>query len=284
MWPSFFTRIDRHDHGPARMESDSMKCVVIGGSGLIGAKLVSRLRRSGHEVVAASPSSGVNVITGDGLAQALAGARVVVDVANSPSFEDRAVLTFFETAGRNLLAAEGKAGVSHHLALSVVGAQRLRDNGYFRAKRVQEHLVESSGIPYTILQSTQFFEFIGAIIDTGTDGGFVRLSPALIQPIASDDVAATLADLAVASPANGTIETAGPEPFPLDRLAQNFLSAKGDGRRVVADVHARYFGSELNDRSLTPAENARIGPTRFEDWLAGLKASASATGGLTSGA
>jgi uncharacterized protein YbjT (DUF2867 family) len=266
------------------MESDSMKCVVVGGSGLIGAKLVSRLRRSGHEVVAASPSSGVNVITGDGLAQALAGAHVVVDVANSPSFEDRAVLTFFETAGRNLLAAEGKAGVSHHLALSVVGAQRLQDNGYFRAKRVQEHLIKSSGIPYTILQSTQFFEFIGAIIDADAGGDLVRLSPALVQPIASDDVVATLADLAVSSPAHGTIEIAGPEPFPLDRLAQNFLAAKGDRRRVVADVHARYFGSELNDRSLTPAKNARIGPTRFEDWLAGLEASASAAGGLTSGA
>jgi uncharacterized protein YbjT (DUF2867 family) len=265
------------------MESDSMKCVVIGGSGLIGAKLVSRLRMSGHEVVAASPSSGVNTITGEGLAEALAGAQVVVDVANSPSFEDQEVLRFFETSGRNLLAAEAKSGVSHHLALSIVGTARLQDNGYFGAKRAQERLIESSGIPYTILQSTQFFEFVGSIIQSGTDGDLVRLSPALVQPIASDDVVATLADLAVEPPANGTIEIAGPEPIPMDKLAQKFLAAKSDRRQVIADVHARYFGSELNDRSLTPAKNARIGPTRLEDWLAGPGAPTTAPGGRISG-
>lgn len=260
-----------------------MKCVVIGGSGLIGAKLVSRLRRSGLDVVAASPSSGVNVITGEGLAEALAGAEVVVDVANAPSFEDEAVLRFFDTSGRNILAAEAKSGVKHHLALSVVGTARLQDNGYFRAKRAQERLIEVSGRPYTILQSTQFFEFVGSIIQSGTDGDSIRLSPALVQPIAADDVVATLADLAVEPPANGTIEVAGPEPIPLDKLAQKFLAAKGDRRQVIADVHARYFGSELNDRSLTPEKNARIGPTRLEDWLAGLGAPTSVPGDRTSG-
>jgi len=243
-----------------------MKIVVIGGSGLIGTKLVNRLRPKGHEVVAGSPSSGVNTITGEGLAEVLAGAQVVVDVANSPSFEDRAALEFFETSSRNLLAAEAATGVGHHLALSVVGTDRLLESGYFRAKMAQENLIKSSKIPYTILRSTQFFEFIHSIIEAGAAGDVIRLSPALVQPIASDDVAAALADLAVGPPVNGTVEVAGPEPFPLDKLAGVVLSTKEDNRRVIADVHARYFGIVLNDRSLTPGANPRIGPTRLEDW------------------
>jgi len=244
-----------------------MKIVVIGGSGLIGSKLVGRLRETGHEAVAASPRSGVNTITGEGLAQALAGAQVVVDVANSPSFEDKAVLEFFETSGRNLMAAEAAAGVRHHLALSVVGTERLPDNGYMRAKLTQERLIKAGGIPYTILQATQFFEFIGGIVEGGLKDGAIRLSPALIQPIASDDVVATLAELAVGSPLNATVEVAGPQACPLDKLARKYLTANGDGREVIADVHARYFGAKLNDRSLTPGEHPRLGATRFEDWL-----------------
>ena len=244
-----------------------MKIVVIGGSGLIGSKLVGKLRQVGHEVLAASPASGVNTLTGEGLAEALAGAQVVVDVANSPSFEAKAVLAFFETSGRNLLAAEAAAGVKHHVALSVVGTERLLDSGYFPAKLAQEKLIKESGMPYTILRATQFFEFVGAIIQSGTDGDAIRLSPALIQPIASDDVAAALADVAVAPPVNGTLEVAGPEPFPLDKLAEKFLAAKGDSRQVIADVHARYFGAAIDDRSLTPGEHPRLGSTRFENWL-----------------
>jgi uncharacterized protein YbjT (DUF2867 family) len=244
-----------------------MKIVVIGGSGLIGKKLVNNLRQHGHEVVAASPSSGVNTLTGEGLAEALAGAQVVVDVANSPSFEDKAVLEFFETTGRNLLAAEAAAGVGHHVALSVVGTDRLLASGYFRAKVAQENLIKASKIPYTILRSTQFFEFVSGIAQSATDGQTVRLSPALVQPIVSDDVAAALADVAVEEPLNGTIELAGPEPIRLDELVRRFLSANGDARKVTTDVHALYFGTELNDQSLTPGDNPRIGPTRFEDWL-----------------
>jgi uncharacterized protein YbjT (DUF2867 family) len=249
------------------MESKVMKIVVIGGSGLIGTKLVNRLRQNGHEVVAASPNSGVNTITGEGLAEALAGAQVVVDVANSPSFEDKAVLEFFETSGRNLLAAEAAVGVGHHLALSVVGADRLPDSGYLRAKMAQENLIKASKIPYTILRSTQFFDFLNGIAQSATDGRTVRLSPAFLQPVVSDDVAATLADLTLGTPVNGTVELAGPERISLDELVRRFLSAKQDPREVVADVHARYFGAELNDQSLTPGDNPRIGPTRFEDWL-----------------
>jgi len=241
--------------------------VVIGGSGLIGTKLVNNLRQHGHEVVAASPSSGVNILTGDGLAEALAGAQVVVDVANSPSFEDKAVLEFFETAGRNLLAAEAAAGVGHHVALSVVGTDRLLASGYFRAKMAQENLIKASTIPYTILRSTQFFEFVSAIAQSATDGQTVRLPPALMQPVVSDDVAAALADVAVKVPVNGTVELAGPEPIRLDELVRGFLSATRDARKVTTDVHARYFGTEVNDQSLTPGDNPRIGPTRFEDWL-----------------
>jgi uncharacterized protein YbjT (DUF2867 family) len=244
-----------------------MKIVVIGGSGLIGKQLVSNLRRHGHEVVAASPSSGVNTLTGEGLAEALAGAAVVVDVANSPSFEDKAVLEFFETSGRNLLAAEAVAGVGHHIALSVVGTDRLLASGYFRAKMAQENLIKASKIPYTIVRATQFFEFVGAIAQSATEGQTVRLPPALMQPIVSDDVAAALADIAVEKPSNRTIDLAGPEPIRMDELVRRFLSAKGDARKVTTDVHAGYFGTPVNDQSLTPGDNPRLGPTRFQDWL-----------------
>jgi uncharacterized protein YbjT (DUF2867 family) len=244
-----------------------MKIVVIGGSGLIGTKLVNKLRQLGHEVVAASPASGVNTITGEGLAEALAGAQVVVDVANSPSFEDKAVLEFFETSGRNLLAAEAAAGVGHHIALSVVGTDRLLKSGYFRAKMAQEDLIKASKVPYTILRSTQFFEFLNGIAQSATHGQTVRLSPAFVQPVVSDDVAAALADVTLGAPVNGTVEPAGPERLRLDELVRRFLSANQDARQVVADVHAPYYGTELNDQSLTPGDNPRIGPTRFEDWL-----------------
>jgi uncharacterized protein YbjT (DUF2867 family) len=244
-----------------------MKIVVIGGSGLIGTKLVKLLRERGHEALAASPSSGVNTITGDGLPEALAGAQVVVDVSNSPSWEDKAVLEFFETSSRNLLAAEAAAGVGHHVALSVVGTERLLQGGFFRAKMAQEELIQASNIPYTIVRSTQFFEFVNGIAQSATDGQMVRLSPVLIQPIVSDDVAAALAEVTLGAPVNGTIEIAGPERLRLDELVRRFLHAKQDARQVVTDVHACYFGIELNDQSLTPGDNPRIGPTRFDDWL-----------------
>src|SRR5213593_4313891 len=244
-----------------------MKIIVIGGSGLIGKKVVNNLRQQGREVVAASPSSGVNTVTGEGLAQALAGAKVVVDVANAPSWEDKAVLEFFETSGRNLLAAEAAIGVRHHVALSIVGADRLSASGYLRAKVAQENLIKASGVPFTIVRSTQFFEFAKGLIQSVTEGQTVRLSPALMQPIAADDVAAALTGLALAKPSNGTIEIAGPEPIRMDEFARRFLSATRDPRKVTTDVHARYFGTELNDQSLTPGDNARLGPTRFEEWL-----------------
>jgi uncharacterized protein YbjT (DUF2867 family) len=248
-------------------EGHDMKIVIIGGTGLIGSKLAKLLQAQGHEVVAASPATGVDTITRKGLPEALAGAQVVVDVANSPSFEDQAVLAFFETSGRNLLAAEQAAGVKHHVALSVVGTDRNPESGYLRAKLAQENLIEASGLPYTILRSTQFFEFIKGIIEAGAAGGTVRLSPALFQPVAADDVAAVLADLAVTPPVNGIIEVAGPEPLPLDQLARKYLAATSDKRTVIADIHARYFGAELNDRSLTPGDNPMLGPTHLEDWL-----------------
>jgi uncharacterized protein YbjT (DUF2867 family) len=244
-----------------------MKIVVIGGSGLIGKKLVKNLRERGHEVVAASPSSGVNALTGEGLTEALAGAQVVVDVANSPSFEDRAVLEFFENSGRNLLAAEAAAGVRHHVALSVVGTERLLASGYFRAKMAQEELIKASTIPYTIVRATQFFEFVGAIAQSAADGQTVRLPPALMQPIVSDDVAAALADFAIAEPMSGTVDLAGPEPIRMDELVRRFLIANRDTRHVITDPQARYFGTVVDDQSLTPGDNPRIGPTRFEDWL-----------------
>ncbi len=244
-----------------------MKIVVIGGSGLIGSKLVSKLRESGHKVIAASPSKGVNTITGQGLSEALSGAQVVVDVANSPSFEDNAVMEFFKTSGRNLLAAEAASGVGHHVALSVVGTDRLLASGYFRAKMAQEDLIKASNIPYTIVRATQFFEFVGAIAQSGTDGQTVRLPPALMQPIVSDDVAQALADVAVAEPQNGTVELAGPEAIRMDELARRFMIASGGARQVITDPKATYYGTPVNDQSLTPGETPLLGPTRFDDWL-----------------
>jgi uncharacterized protein YbjT (DUF2867 family) len=244
-----------------------MKIVVIGGTGLIGSKLVDKLRKDGHEPLAASLDTGVDMLTGQGLAEALEGAQVVVDVANAPAWDDAAVLDFFQTSSRHLLAAETAVGVSHHVTLSVVGVDRLPESGYFRAKVAQEQLVEAGPIPYTIVRATQFFEFIGRIADSSTDGNVVRLAPVLVQPEAADDVATTLADVAVGAPLNDIVELAGPEAFRLDELAARVLQARDDRREVTADVHARYFGAELDDRSLTPDDGARIASTRFEDWL-----------------
>lgn len=244
-----------------------MKIVVIGGSGLIGSKLVKWLRRCGQDVLPASPDTGVNTLTGEGLAEALAGADVVVDVANSPSLEDKAAMDFFVTSGRNLLAAEKAAGVKHHVALSVVGTQRLVDSGYMRAKAVQENMIKASGIPYTILESTQFFEFIERITKGGLDGDVYRVSPALMQPIVSGEVVQALGEIAIGAPLNDTVEVGGPQAIPLDELARELLSARQDPRRIVADAHARYFGAELNDQSLIPGPNARLGSLTFADWL-----------------
>ena len=244
-----------------------MKIVVIGGSGLIGSKLVNLLGKRGHEVVAASPNTGVNTLTGQGLPEALTGAQIVVDVANSPSLDGKEAMEFFLTSGRNLLAAEAAAGVSHHVALSVVGTQRIADSGYLRAKAAQENLIKASPIPYSIVQSTQFFEFIERIAKGAFDGDVYRLSPALVQPIASDDVVAALADVTLGAPLNATVEVAGPEAIPLDELAREVLSAREDPRPIVADAHARYFGAELNDQSLIPGPNARLSANRFGDWL-----------------
>jgi uncharacterized protein YbjT (DUF2867 family) len=245
-----------------------MKIVVIGGTGLIGSKLVNNLRERGHDVLAAAPSTGINSITREGLAEAMDGADIVVDVANAPSWEDQAVLDFFETSSRNLLAAEAAAGVRHHVALSIVGSERLPENGYFRAKVAQENLIKASGIPYTILRATQFFEFVGGIAQSAAVGGEICLSPALIQPMASDDVVAALTEVTLQTPVNGTLEVAGPEAMPLDELVRRFLRATGDSRKVVPDVHARYFGAVLDDQSLTPGKHPRLGAIRFEDWLA----------------
>ncbi|WP_166363390.1 SDR family oxidoreductase [Pseudomonas akapageensis] len=245
-----------------------MKIVVIGGSGLIGSKLVKTLRQRGHDVLAASPSTGVNSITREGLAAAMDGTDVVVDVANAPSWEDQAVLDFFETSSRNLLAAEAAAGVRHHVALSIVGSERLPEAGYFRAKVAQESLIKASGIPFTLLRATQFFEFVGGIVQSFAVGEEFRVSPALIQPIASDDVVAALADVVLAAPVNGTVEVGGPQALPLDELARRFLRATQDNRKVVPDVNARYFGAVLDDQSLTAGKNARLGAIQFEDWLA----------------
>jgi uncharacterized protein YbjT (DUF2867 family) len=244
-----------------------IKVVVIGGTGLIGKKVVMNLGQRGHEVVAASPSSGVNTVTGEGLAQALAGAQVVVDVSNAPNWEDNAVLAFFETSGRNLLVAEAAAGVGHHVALSVVGIDRLLASGYFRAKLAQEKLIKASSVPYTIVRATHFFEFVGAIAQLATEGQTVRLPPVMMQPIASDDVAAVVADVALAEPLNGTIELAGPEPIRQDDLVRRFLNATGDPRTVITDPQALYYGNAVNDQSLTPGDNPRLGSTGFEDWL-----------------
>ncbi|SFK53424.1 SDR family oxidoreductase [Lysobacter sp. cf310] len=244
-----------------------MKFVVIGGTGLIGSKVVSRLRDQGHEALAAAPSTGVNILTGEGLDAAMAGADVVVDLANSPSFEDAAVMEFFQTAGRNVLAAEARAGVGHHLALSVVGTEKLSASGYFRAKSAQEELIRASGLPYTIVHSTQFFEFLPGIIQSGSEGDTVRLPTALIQPIASEDVAAAVARLALQAPANGIVEIAGPVREPLSDLAQRFMNIVQDPREVVGDAHARYFGAELQNDTLVPAGPAWQGALNFEHWL-----------------
>jgi uncharacterized protein YbjT (DUF2867 family) len=244
-----------------------MKIVVIGGTGLIGSKLVALLRKRGQEVLAASPDSGVNTLTGEGLPEALAGAQVVVDVANSPSFEDAAVLNFFQTSGKNLLAAETRAGVRHHVALSVVGADRLPDSGYLRAKVAQENLIKASGTPWTILRSTQFFEFGGRIAEAGSDGNRVRVPAALIQPILSDDVVAVLAEIVAGPPVNGTVEVGGPDRFRFDEFVARALGAKNDKRKVVVDAHARYFGTELDEESLVPVGKARLGTTRLDAWL-----------------
>jgi uncharacterized protein YbjT (DUF2867 family) len=241
--------------------------VVIGGTGLIGSKVVARLAGHGHEAIAASPNSGVNTLTGEGLAEVLAGAQVVVDVSNSPSFEGKAALEFFTTSTGNLLAAEKPAGVGHHVALSVVGTERLPESGYFRAKLAQEQLIRESGIPYSIVHSTQFFEFVKGIADAATDGNTVRLSRALVQPIAADAVASTVARTAVGEPTNGTVEVAGPEQFGLDELVRKGLRFRGDPREVVADPQARYFGALLEERTLLPGADAlTLGP-RFADWL-----------------
>jgi uncharacterized protein YbjT (DUF2867 family) len=244
-----------------------MKIVVIGGSGLIGSKLVSKLRERGHETLAASPGSGVNTLTGQGLAAALDGASAVVDVSNSPSFEDAAVLEFFQTSTRNLLAAESAAGVGHYVALSVVGAGRLPDSGYLRAKLAREKLIEDSPIPHSIVHATQFFEFVGRIADEATSGNTVRLAHLLIQPMAAEDVASALADVTVGPPVNGVIEIAGPRQFRLDELVRNTLRERHDPREVITDPHAPYYGAELHERSLVPAAGARLAETRFDDWL-----------------
>src|SRR5215470_11824318 len=243
-----------------------MKIVVIGGTGLIGSKTVAILRRHGHELIAASPKTGINSITGEGLKEAMADAQVMIDLANSPSFEDKAVLEFFETSGRNLLAAEAAAGVRHHLALSIVGTDRSA-SGYFRAKVAQEKLIETSGIPYTIIRSTQFLEFLGAIAASSADGNMVRISPGLFQPIAADDVAAIVADVAVAAPRSGIVEIAGPERAPFNEIVARYLKAAGDRREVVRDPEARYFGGRVEERSLVPLGEARLGRIGLDEWL-----------------
>ena len=244
-----------------------MKIVVVGGTGLIGTKLVAKLRELGHDPIAAAPNTGVNTITGEGLAEALRGASVVVDVSNSPSFDGPAALTFFETATRNILAAAGQAGVRHHVALSVVGAELLPESGYMRAKLAQERLIAKSSIPFTIVHATQFFEFVNAIAAAATEGNVVRLAPVLIQPMAADDVAAAIAGIAVGKPAHGIVQIAGPEQFRLDEFIEQGLEAHGDSRRVLADPNARYFGAMLSERTLVPDGDARLGAIRFETWL-----------------
>src|SRR5436309_8763605 len=244
-----------------------MKIVVIGGSGLIGSKLVIKLREHGHEAIAASPSAGVNTLTGEGLAEALQGASVVVDVSNSPSFEDAAVLKFFETSTRNLLTHEAAAGVGHHVALSVVGTQRLSESGFFRAKIAQEKLIKASSVPYSIVQATQFFEFLKGLADISMVGDKVHLPPGLFQPMAADDVASGVARVAVGQPVNGIIEVGGPEQFRLDELVRRRLASVKDPREVIADPNARYSGAKLSEKTLLPGNNARLGETRFETWL-----------------
>src|SRR5262247_3528986 len=248
------------------MRRFGMKIVVIGGTGLIGSKTVPMLRQGGHEVVAAAPNTGVNTITGEGLKEAMAGTQVVIDLANSPSFEDKAVLEFFQTSGRNLLAAEAAAGVQHHVALSIVGIDR-SDNGYFRAKVAQKNLIKTSGIPSTIIRSTHFMEFLRGIADSSRDGNRVRISPGLFQPIAADDVAANVADVALRAPRNGIVEIAGPERAPFNEIVARYLNAVGDPRKVVRDAEAKYFGSRVEEHSLVPLGEARLGRIGFDEWL-----------------
>src|SRR5438093_1106736 len=250
-----------------------MKIVVIGGTGLNGSKTVAILRQGGHEAIAAAPNTGVNTITGEGLKEAMAGAQVVIDVANSPSFEDKAVLEFFETSGRNLLAAEAAAGVHHHVALSIVGTDR-SDNGYFRAKVAQEKLIKASGIPYTIIRSTQFVAFLGAIAASNGDGNMIRISPGLFQPIAADDVAAIVAEMALAAPRNGIVEIAGPERAPFSEFVARYLKAAGIPREVVSDPEARYFGGRVEEHSLVPLGEARLGRIGLDEWLRRSQAAA----------
>ncbi|WP_405987438.1 SDR family oxidoreductase [Streptomyces sp. NBC_00872] len=245
-----------------------MKVVVIGGTGLIGSKVVGRLGEHGHEAGAAAPNTGVNTLTGEGLAEVLKGASVVIDVSNSPSFEDEAVMEFFRTSTANLLKAEDEAGVTHHVALSVVGTERLQGSGYFRAKQAQEELIKTSGIPYSIVHATQFFEFVKAIAAAATEGDTVRLAPVKIRPIGSDDVAAAVGRTAVGAPVNGVVEVAGPDEFQLDQLVREGLAAENDPRTVVTDAHAPYFGTELKETTLLPGPDAHIAGTRFVDWLA----------------
>ena len=247
-----------------------MKIVVIGGSGLIGKKLIPHLREQGHEAVSASPSSGVNTITGEGLAEAVTGAQVVVDVSNAPSWEDAAVMKFFDTSTRNLLNAEAKAGVRQHVALSVVGTDRLQESGYFRAKQAQENLIAASNIPYTIVHATQFFEFLGGIAQGSTEGQVVRLPSALMQPMSADDVAAALADYTLGPPLNRIVEIAGPEALGIDEAVRKFLTATGDARQVITDASAPYYGVMVNERLLVPDNAARLGRTHLDDWLAQL--------------
>jgi uncharacterized protein YbjT (DUF2867 family) len=248
-------------------EVPTMKIVVIGGTGLIGSKLVTNLRGQGREAVAASPNSGVNTITGEGLAEALKGASVVVDVSNSPSWEDSAVMKFFETSTRNLLASEAAAGVGHHVALSVVGSEQLLESGYFRAKIAQENLIKDASIPYSIVRATQFFEFVKGIADISMEGGKVHMPGVLFQPMAADDVATAVARVALEAPLNGTVEVAGPEQFRLDELVRRRLSQLNDSREVIADPNARYSGAKVDDRTLVPGKDARLGETRFETWV-----------------
>ncbi|MET7337310.1 SDR family oxidoreductase [Nonomuraea sp. NPDC005650] len=243
-----------------------MKIVVIGGTGLIGSKLVAKLGEHGHEAVAAAPNTGVNTLTGEGLAEALAGAQVVVDVSNSPSFEPAAVMEFFQTSTGNLLAAEAAAGVGHHVALSVVGTERLPESGYFRAKIAQEQLIEKSGVPFSLVHATQFFEFARSIAAEATDGDTVRIAPVLFQPIAGDEVAQAVGRAAVGAPLNGRVEVGGPEQFRMDEFFREALAIWGDPRQVVADPHARYFGSELGERTLVPGDGATLGQIRYRDW------------------
>lgn len=267
-WPDVATGTASRPTAQADYERFIMKIVVIGGTGLVGSKLVNMLTEHGHEAVAASPRSGVNTLTGEGLAEVLKGAGVAVDVSNSPSFEDNAVLEFFQNSTSNLLAAESAAGVKHHVALSVVGSERLTESGYFRAKIAQEKLIKESSIPFSVVRATQFFEFVTGIADAATEGNTVHLAPALIQPIAAEDVAGAVGRTAVGAPVNGVVEVAGPEQLRLDEFVQRWLRARHDPRVVVTDSHARYFGIELGERTLVPGDGAIVCETRFEDWLA----------------